>query len=231
MQYEAGGAAAVVTVGALFTSRFQGIGQHVDMSIIEATSGGTDRRSATLLAYQYSGEINPRIMSLEVGYPNGIYPCKDGYFCIQSGRAYWDRLVIMLGSPGFLKDQKWAAPAAQSDPALKEEFEAFYFAWLMERTKQECTQAGQVAGVPCAPVNTIEEVVNDPHFNVRGCFAEIDHPMTGKLKYVGRPSIMSETPWQVRRPAPLLGQHNEEVYGGLGYAKEDLVKLRQQGVI
>jgi crotonobetainyl-CoA:carnitine CoA-transferase CaiB-like acyl-CoA transferase len=83
-----------------------------------------------------------------------------------------------------------------------------------------------------APVNTVADVVNDPVFNERGAFAVVDHPVAGRVKMPGRPFLMSETPWQLRRPAPLLGQHNEEVLCGLlGYSREDLVKLREQNVI
>ena len=60
---------------------------------------------------------------------------------------------------------------------------------------------------------------------------EVDHPAAGRVKYPGAPFKMMETPWEIRRPAPLLGQHNEEVMGELGYTKEDLVRLREQGVI
>ena len=83
----------------------------------------------------------------------------------------------------------------------------------------------------CAPLNTIEDLANDQHFIGRGAFAEIDHPAAGRLTYPGRPFVMSESPWEVRRPAPLLGQHNAEVLGEIGYGPEDVVRLRQQGVI
>ena len=230
-QYEAGAAAAVVTLGTFLLATTKGIGQHVDVAIIEAVSLGGDRRSGSLVAYQYCGEVGPRIPAIEAGYPYGPHPCEDGYFDVQGGRMYWDRVVRMLGSPEYLLDPKWTSPTAQSDPSTKEEFDVFYLTWLMQHKKRECADIGQAAGVPCAPLNTIEEVVNDPHFNARGLFVEFEHPVAGKIKCVGRPFIMSEGAWMIRRPAPLLGQHNEEVFRHLGYTKEDLVKLRQQNVI
>ncbi len=230
-QYMAAGAASVATMGAFYAARYQSIGNHVDMAIVEATSGGTERRSTNLLAYQYTGETNPRMLAIDVGYPLGTYPCRDGYTNIMGGLQYWDRVVKMLGSPEALKDPKWKAPTAQSNPELMEEFNAIYYPWLMEHTKKECVEIAQAAGAPCTPVQTMEDVVNDPHFNTRDFFTEIDHPATGKLKYPGRPVIMSQTPWQVARPSPMLGQHNGEVYGEIGYTAEDLVKLRQQGII
>lgn len=227
----AGAAAAAGTMGAFFASKYHGVGQHVDMAIIEALSTGTTRRGVNLLAYQYTGLINPRLPSIDVGYPLGVHPCKEGYIEIFGGWTYWFRIIKMLGEPEWLKDPKWHSPTAQSDPQLKEEFEAQFLLWLMERTNIEAAEEAQKAGVPAVPVNTMQELANDVHFNERGAFVEIDHPIAGKFKYFGRPFIMSETPWQLRRPAPMLGEHNAEIYGKLGYSKEDLVKFRQQGII
>ena len=81
------------------------------------------------------------------------------------------------------------------------------------------------------PINTMEDLNDDPHFNERGAFAEIEHPEAGRLRYPGRPFIMNESPWSIQRPAPLLGQHNEEVLTGIGYSKEDIVRLREQNAI
>ena len=77
----------------------------------------------------------------------------------------------------------------------------------------------------------MEDLSNDKHFNARGAFTQVDHPATGSLKYPGRPFVMSESPWNVRRPAPLLGQHNQEILEGLGYGSSDVARLRTQGVI
>lgn len=227
----AGSAAAAGTLGGFYASRYQGVGQHVDMAIVEALSTGTTRRGVNLLAYQYTGLINPRLPSIDVGYPLGAHPCSEGFLEIFGGWTYWLRISKMLGEPDWLKDPKWYAPTAQADPQLKEEFEAQFLLWLMERTHLEAAEQGQKAGVPAVPVQTMEDVANDVHFNERGAFVDIDHPVAGKFKYFGRPFIMSETPWQLRRPAPALGQHNAQVYGQLGYGAEDLVRLRQEGVI
>ncbi|MGB2855298.1 MAG: CoA transferase, partial [Dehalococcoidia bacterium] len=73
---------------------------------------------------------------------------------------------------------------------------------------------------------------SDPHLSERGFFATTDRDDTGTLKYPGAPYKFSKTPWALNRPAPLLGEHNEEIYcGRLGYSREDLVALRRAGVI
>jgi crotonobetainyl-CoA:carnitine CoA-transferase CaiB-like acyl-CoA transferase len=144
---------------------------------------------------------------------------------------YWDRVVKMLGEPEFLEDSKWTTPAAQADPYLKEEFEAFFLVWAMQHTKQECMEIAQKYRVPCVAVQDISEVADSTHFNERGFFVELSHPVVGKLKYPGRPFIMSESPFQVIRPAPLLGEHNREIYAEVGYSGEDLAHLAEWGVI
>ena len=77
-----------------------------------------------------------------------------------------------------------------------------------------------------------EEIMESPQHEARDFFEEVDHPVMGKVTMPGAPFKMMETPWQVPNPAPLLGQHNEEIYcGRLGYTKDDLVRLREQGII
>ena len=228
----AGSAAAAGTMAGFYGSRYQDTGQHIDMAIVEALSTGTTRRGVNLLAYQYTGgEITPRLPAIGAGYPHGAFPCKDGFLELFGGLAYWDRIVKMMGEPDWLTDPKWKEPTAQADPLLKEEFEANYLVWLMQRTKEQAAEEAQKAGVPAVPLYEMEEVTRDPHLNERGAFVEIDHPVAGKWKHIGRPFNMSKTPWQLKRPAPTLGQHNSEVYTGLGFSEEDQVRLRQQDVI
>ena len=229
--YQAGAMAAVATMGALFAARYQEIGQHVDVSIMETQLGTQDRRTSSLVGYQYTGENNPRVPLSTAGYPIGIYPCQDGYFDLLGGLVYFSRVVRMLGEPDFLKDPKWYTPTAQTDPDLKEEFEAYFLAWCMEHTRNEIWEIGQAASVLCAPVNTVEDVINDPVLAERGSFDQLRHPEVGDVKITGRPFIMTETPWQIRRPPPLLGEHNEEVLGELGYSKADVARLKSEGVI
>lgn len=233
--YQAGATAAVATMGALFLAFDPddglAVGQHVDVSIMETQLASVDRRMTSLLAYQYTGMITKREHWGFGGYPHGVFPCQDGYFAITGAGVYLSRLVEMIGSPEALQDPKWYTPQAQSDPALQEEFDLIFYPWILSRTKQEVWEAAQKTQVLGAPLNTMEELLNEPFFNDRGAFAQVDHPEAGPVRQPGRPFIMNETPWALRRPAPLLGQHNEEVLADLGYAAEDIVSLRQSGVI
>ena len=233
IQYQAGTIAAVATMLALLSSRAQGKGQHVDVSIFESQMASIDRRMSQLLTYQYNKEISYR-MDLEeerAGFPVGIYPCQDGFFHIAGGYVFWPRIAQMMGRSDLAADPGFSTPLGQREPENLERFNLIWYPWITERTKSEIVAAGQAAGVLCGPVNTTEDLFHDPHWQAREFWVEIEHPVTGKVTYPGAPFKMAETPWRVVRPAPLLGQHNEEVYRELGYSKEDLVRLREGGVI
>lgn len=230
--YQAGAVASVATMGALFASRMQGIGQHVDVSIVETQVGTIDRRMSMLLAYQYNGEITRRTSaSTGFGYPTGVFLCADGYIQINGGGSYFKRVANMMGNPAELYDPTWYEPESQYNSDLADIFQAYFIPWCLERTKTEVWEAAQGSGVLSAPLNTIEELIQDQHFNERQAFADVDHPAAGRLLYPGRPFIMNETPWSFRRPAPMLGQHNDEILSSIGYDVDGQGKLRLEGVV
>ena len=229
--YHAGVVGAMSAMVGFYGSRYKGIGQHIDISIMETQAGSIDRRMGALLTYQYAGRTSPRGAALGSRFPSTVVPCSDGYFIISAAGPRLVNAVAMMGNPPELMDPKWYTSEAQDDPQLEEEFNAYYIGFCIQHTKQELFEMGQATGNVCAPMKTMDEVLEDPQFNARGFFEEVEHPITGKVKYPGRPFVMEETPWEIRRPAPMLGQHNEEVYLELGYTREDIVSLRETGVI
>ena len=229
--YQAGAVAAAGTLGAFYGARYKGVGQHVDVSIMECLLGSVDRRIRDLLSYQYSGEKGGR-EPLSGGYANGYFPCKDGYFVMAAaGPFMFPRLVRMMGDPEELMDPRFTTPEGLRDPELRDLFEITVLIWAMEHTKAEIVAMAEEHNLICGAVNTMEDVSADRHFRERGVFVDIDHPVMGTVQSVGRPFVMEETPWRLRRPAPLLGQHNAEVYGALGYSEQKLAGLRDAGVI
>jgi crotonobetainyl-CoA:carnitine CoA-transferase CaiB-like acyl-CoA transferase len=233
IQYQAGTIAAVATMLALTTARLQGEGQHVDVGIFETQMGTIDRRMSHLLTYQYNGETShrPDPEQEPAGFPVGVYPCLDGFFQVAGGFVFWPRIARMIGRMDLVDDPGFSTPQGQRDPENLERFLVIWYPWIAERTKQEIVEAGQAAGVLCGPISTTEDLVNDPHWKARGFWEEVEHPVAGTLTYPGAPFKMKESPWRITRPAPLLGQHNAEVYGELGYSAEDLVTLRETGSI
>jgi crotonobetainyl-CoA:carnitine CoA-transferase CaiB-like acyl-CoA transferase len=86
--------------------------------------------------------------------------------------------------------------------------------------------------VPFAPVSTMGDLLNSEHLKERGFFVEITHPVAGRQKYPGAPIKYAATPWEIRMPAPTLGQHNREILGErLGISQERLEQLKATGVI
>jgi len=119
--------------------------------------------------------------------------------------------------------------ARMQNPALADEIAQ---AWVKEKTKEEVVKILAESGVPAAPVNTIEEMVNDPQIQAREMFVEMEHPDYGKIKITGSPLKLSKTPGKVERPAPGIGQHTAEVLTELlGYTKEEVAKFEAEEVV
>ena len=233
-QYQAGTVAAVATMGALYGAECQEVGQHVDVSIMETQAGSTDRRIIYLLGYACAGVLTtrwppPREAVRMMILPQGVYPCKDGFINTLSLPQWWPRYLEAMGMPE-LKDDPRFQNIFSAEAGM--EFDAIWYSWLADHTREELFEIFREARIASAPVNSPEDLLKYPHLKERQYFTEIDHPETGKVDYPGAPFKMTETPCQAMHPAPLLGQHNEEIYCKLlGYSREELVKLRESGVI
>ncbi|MBM2826812.1 MAG: CoA transferase [Dehalococcoidia bacterium] len=228
LQCFAGLNGAAATMCAYMGAMLGGPGQYLDISIMECLAGAVDRQ---ILRYSYTGEVAERVGSRREGnYPSGIYPCGDGFVHVATlGIRGWPRVAKMLEMPELVTDPMFATAAARR--LHHDDFEVFFYPWLLERNKMEVFHAAEAERVMSGPVYSIDELFTDPHYQARKMFTEIDHPVTGPLTYPAAPFKMSESPWQGKR-APLLGEHNQEILGErLGYSPEDLVKLRETGVI
>ena len=230
-QYLAGTHAAAVTMGAFFGSKSTGTGQHVDVSIMECQISPPEG-AASLMNYAFSGTETGRGGHRREGaYPWGVYPCKDGHvFVYGIVGFFWPRIAAWMGMPELMEDARFATPLDRREH--HSDFDAIFMPWLLEKTQQEAFKSAQEHRIPVTPVCTMDEVVKNAQFNARGFFVEVEHPVVGKATYPGVPFKLPETPSRPQKPAPLLGQHNREVYcERLGYSDEDLVRLRERGVI
>ena len=225
VQYQAGNNAAMATLFAWHGQRYEGMGgQRVDVSILETQMASINGRLTSLVNYQYNGERGRRRgPSTRGGYPQGHYPCKDGYISVSGGGQRWPLTVAALGMPELLEDPRFAPPFGQQSMEGKEEFERdIWLPWLMARTKQQAVAECQVQGLLIGANNTIDEVVDDnPQLDARDYFTEIDHPVAGRFRYPGAPILTEGRWWRIRKPAPLLGQHNREVLEADGSAWEE----------
>lgn len=232
-QYFAGTQAAAVTAAALTAARLQGIGQHVDISIVEAAAMVPQLEVAR---YGYSGHQPEDRVPRRPYYqhhgtvPSGIHPCKDGYVVFFGGAMYFPRVCELIGRPELAQDPRYATPEALAEHG--DLFLVNLLDWFGERTVQEVVERSQAHRVPAAPMNRIEELFQDPQMQARDYWVELDHPVVGRQTYPGVPLIMPDNPMKVGSSAPLLGQHNRDIYQGiLGLSSAELVLLREQSVI
>jgi CoA:oxalate CoA-transferase len=224
-EYDAGLLAAIATVAALYAREIWGEGQHVDLSKQEATLALNRLTHAQLLGQGIGAD---RSRSYEYG---GIYPCRDGYVVLYPREdRHWKALVEVMGRPELAGDERFHSRAARIQHG--QVVNRLLLEWASNLTKEEIYYRVAPSGCPTAFFATPEEVLRSPQLEARQFFVELDHPKVGSLKYPSRPYRFSSDPWYAERPAPLLGQHNEEIFcGQLGLRREELADLRRGGVI
>jgi crotonobetainyl-CoA:carnitine CoA-transferase CaiB-like acyl-CoA transferase len=227
--FESGAAVSVALMGALFSAKRQGLGQHVDVSIAETHFAGVDRRHATAIAYQFSGRKTLRAASTGAGMPQGIYPCADGYIDFTNAGLRPDRVADLLGQPDWLNDPRFNDPVQRMDPFVIEEWNSYFIGWCVERTKREVWAEARRAKVLCGPLFTMEDLFTDDHFRDRGFWTKVAHPDMGEVEIPSRPFMMGKGGWQMRMPAPRIGQHTEEVLKEAGVSAATISAISGAG--
>lgn len=216
------GAALTGTLGAEAT----GLGEHVDLSLVEAVASGLQ---GLFPMYSYTGMVKWRQDREKAGGTSGIIPCRDGYVVPHiSAHMDWTIIANCLEAPELLTP---AFATAEARARNREDLTAILEGRLRSMGRHEIFHRGQEWGMPFGMVQEPRDLANCEHLAARGFWQDIEHAEAGRLKYPGAPFKMNETPWSARRPAPLLGEHNEEVLGTLGYSPKQVGDLRQQGVV
>ena len=224
-EYDAGLTAACATVAALYAREFLGVGQHVDVSKQEATMS-----LYALTHAQYLGE--GRLIDRSRGYDyGGIFPCKDGYVILYPREdRHWKAVTETMGRPELAEDERYITRAARIQNAG--EVNEYLGDWALGLSKEEIYYLLAPSGCPAAFFATARDVLASPQLKDREFFVDIDHPEGGPLSYPSRPYRFTGSSWDVKGPAPSLGQHNEQVYcDELGIPREELAGLRRGGVV
>ncbi|MFN8638107.1 MAG: CoA transferase [Dehalococcoidia bacterium] len=229
--YHGGAAAAYASMLARLRVEMGGEGDHVDLAVYECQSGFRDRRTVYMAAAAYTGYPSKRGGST-IRMGSGVRPTLDGYVNVLGAGNRLPALLKMIEREDLLENPDILRPPAFVPQELVDEVEAHYLMYLMQHTKMEVITRAQELGILSGAIMTTEDLLGDPHYRGRGMWDTIDHPFTGPLEYPGRPTIMSDSPRPQPRRAPLLGEHNVEVYvDQLGHTKRDLAVLRAQGII
>jgi CoA:oxalate CoA-transferase len=229
--YQSGSSAATAIMAALLARRKTGKGQYIDIAEVEVWA--TTHAGQNVLTFPFRG-VNGIRRGIHGGrtYPNEIFSCKNGYVCLITPQLeQWKRLIEVLGSPEWAKNPKYRdrKSIAEQNP---DEVNALIIPWMMKHTKEEILKICQDNRVPCVPVYDVSEVINNPQVKALDFFVELNHPQAGTLKYAKGPCAFEKTDWEWKTAAPLLGEHNEQVFcDRLGYSRKELASMRKSGVI
>jgi len=223
-------------------------GQWIDVSMQETVTW-------TIIPARQYWELN-RIITERAGPSRAfgdqlrriIFRCRDGHVALMGvlNSREWEPMVEWLGSEGMaadLADESWrilvehAGPGPFTQAALTDDELTYVYdvlaRFFLRHSKAELSIEAQRRQIILFPVYTPHDLLHHPQLHARGFFVPLDHPELGKkLRYPGAPYQLSETPWQLRRRAPRLGEHNADVYcGELGLSRAELAVLMAAGAI
>lgn len=228
--------AAIATLIALYYRDISGRGQHIDVSMQTAIAQSIEFSNEFYLYCQWVlKRQGSRHGSAGIGEPIGnVLPCKDGYICTfgHAGPLDWMEADGVVGT--LKEDPRWLEdPAFRRIPENIRYLDERQRAWAMLHTRQEITDGCQNMHISWAKCSTLEELFEDEHLLERGFWIDVEHPEVGAtFKYPGAPYILQKTPWKMVRRAPLIGEHNAEIYEKeLGFSREELSILGAAGVV
>ncbi|MCH7888041.1 MAG: CoA transferase [Proteobacteria bacterium] len=221
--------ATIAVLAALARRERTGRGQHIDLALLDCQVAMLANQA---MNYLTSGRPPPRMGN---AHPNVVpyqpFATADGQIIVAVGNdTQFAGLCAVIGRPELADDPDFATNAARIRnrerllPMIAEQIKA--------RTNREWQDALEAVGVPCGPINALDEVFADPQVRARGMRFELDHPLAGRVPMVASPMRFSETPIEYHAPPPLLGEHTDDVLGELlGLDAGEIARLREGGVI
>lgn len=217
-------------LAALYQREKTGIGQRVEVSMQDSVVNFL--RSMYHWHYTYGEPLQRSGNSFRKGVaaPWNSYKTMDGYVVIAAPSDHlWINLLKVIGKEELMREPRFKNMWERGKNI--QEVDSLIENWTKDKSKREVMKQLNEAGVPCGMVLDTEEILNDPHLLARQMIVEVEHPTRGKVKCLGFPIKLSHSFVKVK-PAPLLGQHNKEVYTTLlGYNKEKIAKLKEGKII
>ena len=223
---------AVGILAALLQRQKTGRGQHVEVSMQDAV---VNYGRVPMRHHQQTGVTVARSAN-RLGHlaPTDIYRCHPGgrndyVYLLATSREMWESLLHGIGRNDLIGDPRYTSQSERNDRF--DEVHAFIQTWTEKRDKFTVMETLGKAGVPCGAVFDSHDVLTHPHLHERGMIVTTEHPTRGSITMPGCAVHLADSPVDVK-PAPLLGQHNAEVYGELlGLTEDTLRELQQQGTI
>jgi crotonobetainyl-CoA:carnitine CoA-transferase CaiB-like acyl-CoA transferase len=220
--------AAYAIMLALYQRAQTGRGQYIDISMYDTIIGLAER---SVTAYSLTNQVLERGRELFMA-PWGPFECEDGWIgVIVATEGDWAKFCQAIDRPDLVGHE-----GASSGPERAKNMSGWLGAiindWFRGQTKSAATTRLLAVGLPIGPVQTAQEIFDDPQVAARRLMIEVPDPILGPVKLVGPVAKMSSSPEPLKGPAPLLGQHNEEVLKEvLGYTSEQVSRLKVDGVI
>ena len=227
-QYAGGQSAFASTLIAVYHAALTGEGQHVDNSITEANVDLLDSWGINSLFGDVPKRLGNAAPEAVLRGRGGLYETADGYIALGQMPGGWDAFADMVGSEE-LRDPKYADASSRTEN--RDELDAIVAPWARQHGKLDIYNASQRRRNAIGYVATPDDMLSSPQLEHRRFFQQIDHPVAGGARYPGPPYRLTASGQTLSR-APLLGEHNAQVYCDLlGLERPELVRLRQVGVV
>ena len=223
----AGMAAYGAITTALIARGKTGKGQWVESSLLD---GQVAAMSYHAVGYLATGRVSGRLGSAHpVIAPYQVFDSSDGHFilgCANDG--LWRRFCPAIGLPALTEDVRFITNTDRVEH--RDDLASILSEHFRTKTKSEWVDMIAEAGVPCGPINSVDDVINDPQVEARGMIVPLNHPRVPDMKAPGSPIRLADMPASVRRPPADLGEHTQEVLCELGYSQQEIVRLKNEGV-
>jgi len=220
--------AVFAIAAALYHRERTGEGQAIDVSLLDAQLSWLTYAAGNYFASGKNpgryGSAHPNIV------PYQPFATADGYIMLAVGNdRLWQQFCQAAGRPE-LADQPGFRTNAER-VTNRADVVATVGEIMAQRTTAEWMELLERAGIPAGPINTVEQILDDPHVLAREMVVTLQHPTAGEIKTVGIPAKLSDTPGTVRSAPPLLGQHTDEILAELGYDAAAIADLRERGIV
>lgn len=228
---------AVASMAAVYDAEASGTGQHVDVSMQECVVLGMEN---AVQFFDLEGTIRKRNAGTQRLAGTGVFECADGYIYMMAGgvgsNRFWATTTEWLIEEGVagaqqFKDACWTDQAFLAGDEAKAIFDRIFTPFARALTKEALHAKGRARRIPLAPICDASDIAQNPQRAHRGYFVDVTDAHGTRLRMPGAPYRLSATPWQLRAPAPRLGQHTQAILAWGGYTPEQQCELKRQGAV